>query len=162
MTVSFSTRLLLLQKPMLRAVANRFETLTTMEASMSNAKKVVLVIEDNLWVQEILYSMLSSEYQLVIRSNGVEGVETLDAMGESIFAVITDAEMPMMNGDEVIDWIRSKHRDLPVLLMTCGSERIDLERTLAKPNVLLLKKPFHKSEVREKLGRCALVVPKAA
>lgn len=162
MTVSLSTRLKMLQKPMLRAVANRFETLNTWEASMSETKKIVLVMEDNLWVQEILYTMLSSDYQLIIRNNGVEGVETLDAMGEAIYAVITDSEMPLMNGDEVIDWIRSKHRSLPILLMSCGSERIDLERTLSKPNVSLLKKPFHKSEVKEKLERFSLLVPKAA
>ncbi|MFQ3599247.1 MAG: response regulator [Chloroherpetonaceae bacterium] len=125
-------------------------------------KKKVLIIEDNLWVQEILYTMLSKDYHLIIRSDGAEGIKAFEALGETLYAVITDAEMPMMNGDAVIDWVQSKNGAMQILLMVTGSERFDLEHLLRRPNVQLLKKPFHKSEVLSKLARISALQPKAA
>ncbi len=125
-------------------------------------KKKLLVIEDNLWVQEILYTMLSKDYQLIIRSDGAEGIKAFEALGETLYAVITDAEMPTMNGDAVIDWVQSKNSTMQILLMVTGSERLDLEHLLRRPNVQLLKKPFHKSEVLSKLARISAMQTKAA
>lgn len=125
-------------------------------------KKKLLIIEDNLWVQEILYTILSKDYQLIIRSDGAEGIKAFEALGETLYAVITDAEMPIMNGDAVIDWIQSKNGAMQILLMVTGNEQFDLEHLLRRPNVQLLKKPFHKSEVLSKLARISAMQTKAA
>lgn len=125
-------------------------------------KKKVLIIEDNLWVQEILYTMLSKDYHLIIRSDGAEGIKAFEALDETLYAVITDAEMPTMNGDAVIDWVQSKNGAMQILLMVTGSEKFDLEHLLCRPNVQMLKKPFHKSEVLSKLARISAMQPKAA
>lgn len=125
-------------------------------------KKKLLVIEDNLWVQEILCAMLSQDYQLIVRGDGAEGIKAFEAVGETLYAVITDAEMPIMNGEAVIDWIQSKNPAMPILLMVTGNEPLDIERLLGNPAVQLLKKPFHKSEVMSKLARVSALQPKAA
>jgi PAS domain S-box-containing protein len=69
--------------------------------------------------------------------------------------VILDLNMPGMNGLEVLDRIRAKHPELPVLLAT-GSLDETVERALATdPHAGGLAKPFTLEQIRARLAEAA-------
>lgn len=72
----------------------------------SSAKKVLLV-EDSPFFQKVEQSYLESGgYQVVIAANGVEALEILER--ETIDVVLTDIQMPVLDGYELLKKMRQK------------------------------------------------------
>lgn len=85
------------------------------------AKKKVLVADDDGINRRVLRRILSREYQVVEACNGQEALEMLSEDG-SIAAVLLDLHMPVMDGYELLDVIRSDEKlyQLPVLALTAA------------------------------------------
>jgi signal transduction histidine kinase/CheY-like chemotaxis protein len=85
--------------------------------------KRVLIVDDNLTNQRILKTQ-AKQWEIVpyLASNGIEALELLEK--EKLFdLVITDMNMPAMNGLELIASIRENHKHLPIILLSSiGSE----------------------------------------
>jgi len=84
---------------------------------------VVLVVDDSAVDRARAEGLLRKGVGLVTRhaSNGREALEMIAAEKPDI--VISDLQMPEMNGLELVEAIRSEHPGLPVILMTAhGSE----------------------------------------
>lgn len=73
------------------------------------AKKKVLVADDDGINRRVLRRILSREYQVVEACNGQEALEMLSEDG-SIAAVLLDLHMPVMDGYELLDVIRSDEK----------------------------------------------------
>src|SRR5262245_1972679 len=69
--------------------------------------------------------------------------------------VITDINMPDINGLELLSFIRSSehHRDTPVLLMSTQTSKRDKDRGLALGAVGYLAKPFSPEALRDEALR---------
>jgi nitrogen-specific signal transduction histidine kinase/CheY-like chemotaxis protein len=112
------------------------------------ATRVVLVIDDEDRVREVVARMLEDlGYATLTAADGAAGIALVEA--NSIDAVLLDLSMPRMNGRDVIQQLKSRHPDLPIILCSGFDRdrvgpvqadaylpkpfRIDvLERTLAK------------------------------
>lgn len=89
----------------------------------------VLLIEDDEEIRTALVDALISEgYQVIAARNGEEGLEALES-GEDISLVLLDLMMPVMNGYEFIDHVRSREnfRELPVIVVSANAERRRIE-----------------------------------
>jgi len=85
----------------------------------------VLVVDDDEPLRRVIADVLSSQgHQCMTASNGVEA---LDHFRKNIFdAVITDIEMPEMDGIALTKELLSLCPDLPVMIMTgYGKEYLD-------------------------------------
>lgn len=82
------------------------------------AKKTVLVIDDNLDVRSYLKSILSYEYNILEASNGAEGIRLAGKYVPD--AIICDVMMPGMDGMECCRILKSKINTshIPVLMLT--------------------------------------------
>jgi len=69
--------------------------------------------------------------------------------------VITDVNMPNINGLELVRFIRSsdQHRDTPVLLISTSASERDRERGLSLGANAFLAKPFSPEALRAEAGR---------
>ena len=84
--------------------------------------KRILVVEDDRNVREYLAAALESaakDLEVVVASNGREAAEQIDADG--IDLVLTDLNMPEMNGVELVRRLRALHPRIPVILMSGAS-----------------------------------------
>ncbi|MFW5785273.1 MAG: chemotaxis protein CheW [Chitinispirillaceae bacterium] len=90
----------------------------------------VLLVEDSpFFLQQIRSFMEDAGYQVVCAQDGVKGLAVLKNSSETIDLVLTDIEMPNMNGLELTRAIRSdqKLQNLPVIAITSVSgERAEL------------------------------------
>jgi CheY-like chemotaxis protein len=78
---------------------------------MTTNKSIILVVEDEKESRDTLRELLELEgYQVETAMNGREALATLDASGDRICIVLLDLFMPVMDGWQVIDQLRTDGR----------------------------------------------------
>ena len=84
----------------------------------------VLIVEDSpTQAMRIQIMLEDAEHEVAVATSGQEALEILEEIEPDM--VLTDLELPNMNGLELIDELQSKYPSLPVVLMTAhGSEEI--------------------------------------
>ena len=104
----------------------------------------ILLIEDNSDIQEILYSLLSEDHEVLQAFSGTEGLRLFQQ--ESIDLVLLDIMLPGKNGDQVLEEIRLQSQ-VPVIMMTAlGDKHLISQYLLAGANDYIVK-PFNLDEV---------------
>ena len=94
-------------------------------------KERILVVDDEPLLAEMVQQMLTAlGYDAVFHTGGIEALEAFrNQPGEEAFdMVITDMTMPHFTGEDLVREISRLRPDVPVLLMTGFSSRIDAEK----------------------------------
>jgi chemotaxis protein histidine kinase CheA/ActR/RegA family two-component response regulator len=129
-------------------------SLTTRPAVGKVALPKVLIVDDSLSVRSSLSQLMSdSGYQVVTARDGLEAVNMLEEEAPDV--VLTDLEMPRMNGLDLVGYIRNSNQwsPLPVVMIT--------SRTMAKHRKQAeqagvnsyITKPFTEDEVLASVDR---------
>ena len=115
----------------------------------------VLIVEDAETCATILEIILSSidGLRALRASDGEQAWEMLDSPAESIRAIVTDLQMPGMDGFELIERVRSdrRHARLPIVVITGITDPKGPERARALGANAVFTKPYSPALVREKL-----------
>ena len=104
--------------------------------------RVILVVDDSETVRKLLTLTLRMKgYQIVTAGDGAEALERLSV--SSVDLVITDLNMPEMDGYELVSTIRREgpNRDVPVIMLSTEGEEEDRQRGLDAGVDLYLPKP---------------------
>lgn len=107
----------------------------------------ILYIEDNLHSVELVRRILIKEgFEVLCAADGAQGLEI--ACQEKPDLIITDIRMPMMNGMEVVEHIRSNPdlRHIPVIALTAQTMHGDKEEYLKKGFDAYVAKPIMRPE----------------
>ena len=112
----------------------------------------VLVIDDEAVVREVIAAMLSgSGYEVVCASTAAEALELF--ADESVRVVITDVFMPDGSGLELLETMRIRRPNLPIVLVTGATTRDDLSEALARGADGFVAKPFTQTELELALAK---------
>lgn len=88
---------------------------------MSDRATKILVVDDDPFVREMLTSILeASGYVVVTAENGREAVESYIA-DPGIDLIVSDVNMPEMDGIQLIKELRKKSLDVPIIMVTSVS-----------------------------------------
>lgn len=100
----------------------------------------ILVIEDDLYIQELIQEFLrAQDYHVEVASDGTEGYQKFQ---QSTFdLVLLDIMLPNMDGYSICRMIRNKH-DTPVIIMTALSEEKDQLKAFELEADDFISKPF--------------------
>jgi two-component system chemotaxis sensor kinase CheA len=101
------------------------------EAPASGTRRRVLLVEDSVTTRSLEKSILEAAgYDVLTAADGAEGWRLLQERGADV--VVTDVEMPRMDGFSLCETIRAskRFRDLPVVLVTALEHDRDKERGL--------------------------------
>lgn len=106
-------------------------------------KRTILAVDDSPSMRDMIeYTVSSAGYKVVSAADGVEALEKMRA--HVVDLVITDVNMPKLNGIGLVREIRSRqqYKSLPVLLLTTesGSEMKDMGRSAGATGWIV--KPF--------------------
>jgi PAS domain S-box-containing protein len=78
--------------------------------------ELILIVDDELAVREITQQTLKAfGYQVVLASDGVEGVAVYACRGEEIAVVLTDVMMPIMDGAATIQVLRRMNPSVRII-----------------------------------------------
>ena len=122
----------------------------------TGAKRKVLVVEDERINREILFHILSEEYEVICAENGRQAVDILHKDDDSISLILLDVMMPVMSGTEVLRICRSEEKlsRIPVIVMTQDEDaEVSIIRAGADD---FIKKPYNMPEVI--LARCERII----
>jgi two-component system chemotaxis sensor kinase CheA len=124
-------------------------------AAENEAPKSVLIAEDSITARTLLRNILETAgYQVRTAVDGIDALTRLRT--EHVDLVVSDVDMPRMNGFELTAKIRSERElaDLPVVLVTSLDSREDRERGVeAGANAYIVKSSFDQSNLLEVLRR---------
>jgi two-component system, chemotaxis family, chemotaxis protein CheY len=120
--------------------------------------KKILIAEDSATMRSLIISTITAmgDFDIIEAPNGFEALRVLPR--EKVDLVITDINMPDINGLELVNFIKSNplYKDTPLFIIsTEGSER-DREKGMQLGANAYLVKPFSPAQlqglVREYLG----------
>ena len=112
----------------------------------------LLIVDDVKFSLEIGKSCLENKgCEILTASNGVEALEVIKREHPDL--VLTDYHMPQMGGDELCRSIKAdpSTMNLPVVILTSETNAENLEKCESAGCDGILKKPFKKDEIIEKV-----------
>lgn len=108
----------------------------------------ILVVEDDPWDQKLLQRCLSSSHEVVFCPDGEIAKTFLEEMERDerpwVSLVLLDLNLPRLDGNELLAWIRSRPRLYPlvVLVLTTSSSTHDVWRAYDLGANTFLTKPM--------------------
>ena len=108
----------------------------------------ILIVDDEASIRMVLKAQLSTlNHSVHAVSNGREALLYLQKYGAEV--LITDLNMPKMNGMELFERCRTEYPDMPVIILTAhGTVHLAVE-AIKKGAFDFQTKPFDKDELRE-------------
>jgi len=115
-----------------------------------NKDKFILIVDDSKMIQNQIESLLTMQnLDSIIFNNGQEAWEYLsNPKSRAVNLVVSDYEMPVMNGYELVKNIRTQHslEELPVLILSGTEDTYMISRFLKAGANDYIPKPFINEE----------------
>ena len=125
------------------------------ETYAEEKEKTILVVEDSITSRMLLRNILETAGYKVITA--IDGVDGFTKLNKGMFnAVVSDVDMPRMNGFDLTVKIRSDKTlsEMPIVLVTALSKKEDRERGIeVGANAYIVKSSFDQSNLLEILER---------
>jgi len=109
--------------------------------------KVILTVDDSASVRQMVsFTLRSATYDV---AEAVDGCDALSKLSGEIHLIITDLNMPKMDGIELIKHIRtnSKHRYVPILVLTTESQATKKQEAKSAGATGWIVKPFRPEQL---------------
>jgi len=101
-----------------------------MAPEVENSRKVALVVDDSLTMRKVLSRVLEREdFEVVTANDGMDAIEKLQEVTPDI--ILTDIEMPRMDGFEFSRYVRDNPATLNTPLIVISSRTADKHRNVA-------------------------------
>ncbi len=117
----------------------------------------VLVVDDSSMARKHISRVLNNMgiTQITLANDGKEGVDIFSASEESFDLIVTDFNMPIMDGQELVTYIRTqlKNTFIPILMVTSENNETRLNNVLQAGVSGICDKPFEPATVKEILRR---------
>jgi len=116
------------------------------------SRKKVLIVDDEIHIVYVVAIKLrNNDYDVISAENGAEAFEL--ACSEKPDIIVTDFQMPVMTGLELVEKIRQceQTKDIPVIMLTARSFAIEDQQKEDLQISQCLSKPFSPKELLENI-----------
>ncbi|MEW6602213.1 MAG: sigma-54 dependent transcriptional regulator, partial [Nitrospirota bacterium] len=113
----------------------------------------ILVVDDEESVRYSFKRMFEKEYRVLAAEDGCSAIGLLGNNDNSVDVVCLDIRMPGMSGIDVLKAIKSKMRNLPVIIMTAFSDSDTAIEAMREGAFDYLTKPFEYDQLTEIIKR---------
>jgi two-component system chemotaxis response regulator CheY len=110
--------------------------------------KTVLAVDDSASIRQMVgFTLRSAGYQVVEAVDGADALEKLKA--EAVHLVITDLNMPNLDGIELVKTIRAGggHKFVPIVFLTTESQDAKKQQAKAAGATGWIVKPFRPEQL---------------
>jgi len=118
--------------------------------------KTILTVDDSRTMRDMLrLALADAGFTVVQAEDGVHGLEVLE--GEAPDVIITDINMPRMDGYGFIEGVRAhpKHRAVPILVLTTESSAEKKMKARDAGATGWIVKPFNPEKLVDAIRRVA-------
>ena len=119
---------------------------------MNTSKRKILIVEDHDSIRFLLGSILSKQYEVITKRDGLEGLAWLVA-GNLPDLIVLDITMPRLNGAEFLENLReiTLFKDIPVIIVSGNDGESDILHCRELGALDYLTKPFNPISLKEKI-----------
>lgn len=117
--------------------------------------KTIVIVDDFENTQKVIENSLKSlEHQALFANNGEEALKYFD--GRPIDLLITDLNMPVMNGIELVKNVRGldKYKLIPILMLTTEQNKEKRKMADEVKVTSWVQKPFNFEQFLKIVQRC--------
>ncbi|MEG0249784.1 MAG: response regulator transcription factor [Peptostreptococcus sp.] len=115
----------------------------------------ILILEDEIGIRSFVSINLKREgYEVIEAGTGAEAIEKLDSE-KNISVALLDIMLPDMSGIDVCKYVREKHDNIGVIMLTAKSQEEDKIEGLVSGADDYIIKPF---SIKELLARVAALI----
>ena len=129
----------------------RLQKVLSHSPTRKEEQKRILIVDDSLTVREVERKLLENHgYEVEVATDGAEGWNAVRSGRYDL--VISDVDMPRMNGIEFVSLIRadSRYKNMPVMIVSYKDREEDRLRGMeAGANYYLTKSSFHDESLIE-------------
>ncbi|TRX51204.1 response regulator [Fulvivirga sp. M361] len=113
----------------------------------NRAKKTILIVEDNYYLQEFLKELLAGEYNIILAENGEEGYYY--AKNNLPDLILSDVMMPKLNGIQMSEKLQKNQRTMhvPIIFLTAKNSTNSKISGLQSGAIEYIRKPFNTNEL---------------
>lgn len=111
--------------------------------------KQILVVDDNPTILSLLNIILSKEYEVILKINGIEALNWLeDAHFPDL--IISDLMMPYLDGTSFVRNLKISgfYKETPVIVLSGADDIEDQVKNMTFPIEGYLKKPFNPANLK--------------
>jgi putative nucleotidyltransferase with HDIG domain len=110
-----------------------------------NAERI-LVVDDEDAIREVVSTLLEAQgYDCVVAQNGKQAVPVLES--QELDLVLSDIVMPEMNGLELLERVRARDRDLPIIMVTALHDISTALEAIRRGAYDYILKPFERDQL---------------
>ena len=127
---------------------------------MAEISYKVLVADDEYWTREKIRNMLNwQEYHMEFLEPAQDGEEVLARMeSDSPDILITDINMPFVNGVELVEQVKEKYEDVVIFVISGYDDFEYVKRTLVAGAINYLLKPVTKIDLVNALSKALEII----
>jgi len=117
-------------------------------------KKVILIADDSPTIRKFVsFSLKAHGFEVVAACDGMEAVELLPT--QSIDLIITDLNMPNMDGFELIKAVRENenNKDIPIIILSSLKGSEEIEKGLKVGANSYMVKPFDPKRIQYEVAK---------
>ncbi len=114
--------------------------------------KSILIVEDSATTRSLIRAVIEDMGDDFFTHEAASGFEALKMLPQERFdLIITDINMPDINGLELINFVKNdpRYKKIPLIIVTTERSAEDRERGLALGASAYITKPFKPEELQE-------------
>ena len=104
-------------------------------------KKTILILDDTKQIRLLLLKRLEKKYNCILSSNPVDAIKFIKDFDDEIALIITDYQMPKLNGQEFLEKIQFKIRNIPVIMLSSSLNEIRIKDLYSLGVRIFIAKP---------------------
>lgn len=113
---------------------------------MQHTKQKILIVDDEQSIRTLLdYNLKQAGYETIMAVDGEEAVEKTEQENPDL--ILLDLMIPKIDGIEVCKLLRTRHINIPIIMLTAKSEELDKVLGLEIGADDYMTKPFSPREV---------------
>ncbi len=113
----------------------------------------ILLADDDAATRDLVRRALEADgHKVLVTQDGNEALDQLKEGGR-FDLLVTDVEMPMLDGIALAEHSFPLQPGIRVLLMSGFSDQLDRAKDLSGPHVAVISKPFTLDQVRESVRK---------
>ncbi len=124
--------------------------------------KTILIVDDNKYLRDALAltieHLIGIKHTIVHANNGREAADILNAT--TVDLIVTDIQMPIMDGFELIDYRNRCHPSVDVIVMTSDASPEVMDKLLAFGVPECMEKPFNHDSIVRMIGTKLKTAPR--
>jgi DNA-binding response OmpR family regulator len=124
------------------------------EGIIVNPNPTILIVDDSPTTTKFVSLCLrNAGYHVLIATDGMEALEKLAGLNHEADLIITDLNMPNLDGYGLIAAVRHRDNDIPIIILSSEIGPHDRSRGIKAGADAYLTKPFQSAELLAEVAR---------